>query len=156
MAISKKLKDYLSKQKVKYEVLSHPVAYSASRVAGSQHLEGKRLAKAVVVEADGDYIMCVLPAVHLIDFEKFKRIAGVKEVHLATEEELAQLFPDYDLGAEPPFGNLFGLSVYADSMLQRDEEIYFNGGSHTDLVKMKFKDYVSLVTPVVADFGKPI
>jgi Ala-tRNA(Pro) deacylase len=156
MAIAKKLRDYLKQNKVKFEVTEHPVAYSAARIASAQHVPGSKVVKSVICEADGNYVMCVLDADHLVDLTKLKRVTGAKEVHLATEEEIAQLFPDFEVGAEPPFGNLFGLSVYADQHVSNSDEIFFNGGNHTDLVKVRCNDFMELVRPIVADFGRHI
>jgi Ala-tRNA(Pro) deacylase len=100
--------------------------------------------------------MCVLPAIHLIDFEKLKKATGDSNPILADEEEISKLFPDYDVGAEPPFGHLYGLKVYADKALEEDEEIVFNAGSHTDVIKMKFADYKRLANPVIANIGTHI
>jgi len=156
MAIAKKLREYLKQNKVKYEVLEHSVAYSAARTAAAQHVSGRQVVKSVICDADGNYIMCVLDADHLVDLAKLKRVVGAKEVHLATEEEVAQLFTDYEVGAEPPFGNLVGLSVYADKHVSDSDDIYFNGGNHTDLVKMRCHDFMELVRPIVADVGRHV
>jgi len=109
-----------------------------------------------MVKSNGDFIMCVLPAIHLVDFEKLKNLLGTENLALATEDELAQLFPDYDVGAEPPFGHLYNLKVYADTILEDEDEIVFNAGTHTDVIKMKFNDYKRLVNPICAEIGTHI
>jgi Ala-tRNA(Pro) deacylase len=156
MAIAKKLRDYLKQNKIRFQVLQHPVAYSAARVAAAQHVSGDQVVKPVIIEADGNYVMAILTASHLIDLNKIKKITGAKQVNLATEEEIAQLFPDFEVGAEPPFGNLYGMAVYADTHVPENEEIFFNGGNHTDVVKMRTHDFMELVRPVVADFGRHV
>jgi len=156
MAIAKKLKDYLKKNKIEFQVLQHPVAHSAPRIAAAQHVPGHQMVKPVIVETDGTYVMCVLTADHLLDLSKIKKLTGAKQVNLATEEEIAQLFPDFEVGAEPPFGNLYGLAVYTDAHVPDNKEIYFNGGNHTELVKIRCHDFMELVKPVVADFGRHV
>jgi Ala-tRNA(Pro) deacylase len=156
MAISSKVKNYLEKEKVPYEIAEHPLAYTASTIAGAQHVPGKQMVKSVIVKDKGGFLMCVLPAIHLIDFKKLSKACGVDKVVLADEDELAKIFPDYEIGAEPPFGHLYGLRVFADNILQNHEEIVFNAGTHTDVIKMKFSDFVRLVKPTIADIGTHI
>lgn len=153
MGISIKLKKFLEQNKVGFEVLQHPLAYSAMESAGSVHISGKQLIKSVIVKADGDFLMCVLPAIHLVDFDKLKQVVKAKDVQLAKEQEISKLFPEYPIGAEPPFGNLYGLKVYMDKDIQDHDEIVFNAGTHTDMVKMKYKDFQRLVQPIIADIG---
>ncbi len=156
MAISSKVKEYLDKEGVKYEVAEHPLAYTATEIAGSQHVPGKQMIKSVIVKCDGEFVMCVLPAIHLIDFEKLKVTTGAKDLKLADEHDIAKLFPDYEIGAEPPFGQLYGLKVFADKLLEEDSEIVFNAGTHTDVVKIKFEDFKRLTNPVIAEIGTHI
>lgn len=153
MSISPKIKSYLEKEKVKFETLEHSVAYTAMEIAGSQHIPGRQVIKCVIVKADGKFIMCALPSIHYLDMKKLKSITGAKEIQLAGEEEIAKLFPDYEVGAEPPFGHLYGLKVYADKLLEEDEDIVFNAGTHTDMLKIKLADFKRLVHPTFADIG---
>jgi len=153
MAISEKIKKYLENEKVHFEVADHPLAYTATEVAGSRHIPGKKMIKSVIVKTNGSFVMCVLPAIHLLDFEKFKKVTGLQDLKLADEKELKKLFPDYDLGAEPPFGHLYNLKVYSDKILETDDEIVFNAGTHTDVIKMKYQDFKRLVQPLVAEIG---
>jgi len=154
MAISQKIKEYLDKEKVSYQVLHHPEAYSAMEIAGAQHLPGKLFAKAVIVKADGKYVMCVLSSVYNIEYEKLKKLTGAKTIQLVHEDEIAKLFPEYEVGAEPPFGHLYGLTVYAERHLDENDEIAISGGTHIDLIKMKWKDFLRLAKPIIGDFGK--
>jgi len=157
MTISPKLKKLLESKAVEYEILQHSQAFTAQEIAGAQHVPGKMMVKSVIVKFDGQNVMCVLPAVHMLDFDKFKVVTGAGDAALATEEEIAQLFPDYEIGAEPPFGNLYEMDVYVDKTLKEDADIYFNGGTHTDIVKMKYEDYEKLVQPkAVADLGRHV
>lgn len=156
MPISPKVKEYLEKQNVKYEVAEHPLAFTASEIAGSQHVPGKQMVKSVIVKSNGDFVMCVLPAIHLLDFEKLKRVTGTSKLKLATENEINKIFPDYEIGAEPPFGHLYGLKVFVDKILEEDKQIVFNAGSHTEVVELSFSDFIRLVNPTIADIGTHI
>jgi Ala-tRNA(Pro) deacylase len=156
MSISTKVKEYLDREHVGYQILQHSLAYTAMEIAGAQHVPGKQLIKSVIVKADGNFFMCVLPAIHLIDFDKLKKITGAKDIQLAKEREISELFPDYEMGAEPPFGQLYSLRVFVDKMLEENEEIVFNAGTHTDMIKIKFKDFIRLTKPTIADFGTHI
>lgn len=156
MTIPAKIKEYLDENNVRFEVAEHPLAYTATEVAGKQHVPGKQMVKAVIVKSDDEFIMCVLPAIHLVDFVKLKNALGNDKIKLAEEDEISKLFPEYEIGAEPPFGHLYGLKVYVDSILQDDEEIVFNAGTHTDVIKISFADYKRLANPVIAEIGSHI
>jgi Ala-tRNA(Pro) deacylase len=147
--IVKKLKDFLDTHGVKYVVISHSRAYTAQEIAASAHVPGKELAKTVMVKVDGKLAMVVMPASHTIDFDLLKKQTGAKNVHLATEEEFMQKFPDCEVGAMPPFGNLYDVEVYVSGKLADDEEIAFNAGSHTELIRLPYADFTTLVKPKV-------
>lgn len=156
MVLAANLRKFLEDNKVAIEILQHPVAYTASEIAGSKHIPGKLMIKSVLIKADGQYILCVLPATQLIDFEKLKRIINANQLELSTEEEIARIFPEYELGAEPPFGHLHGLKVYVDQTIEEDKEVVFNAGTHTDLIKIATKDFLQLGEPILCDFSRHI
>lgn len=142
-----RLKEFLDSHKIKYVVISHSVAYTAQGIAALTHISGKELAKTVMVKIDGALAMAVVPASCHVDFGLLKTAAGAKTVELASEEEFRDQFPDCETGAMPPFGNLYGISVFADESLTRDKEIAFNAGSHRELVRMAWEDLERLVRP---------
>ena len=150
----KKLKEFLNTEGVKYIMISHSPAYTAQQTAASAHISGKELAKTVMVKVDGKMAMAVLPASYRVNFELLKKAAEVREVELATEEEFKGMFPGCDVGAMPPFGNLYGMEVFVAEKLAEDEEIAFNAGSHTELIKLSYKDFERLVRPKVARFAQ--
>jgi Ala-tRNA(Pro) deacylase len=148
-----KLKDFLDSQKVKYVVISHSTAYTAQEIAASAHIPGQQLAKTVVVRLDSQLAMSVLPASYKVDLAALKEATGAQQVELAGEPEFRSQFPECELGAMPPFGNLYDLPVYVDESLTRDEIIAFNAGSHTELIKLSYKDFEALVKPNVLKFA---
>ncbi len=156
MGIAKQLKEFLDKEHVPYKQSRHETAYTAMEIAGAQHVPGKDFLKTVMVKADGKYVMCVLPAVQLIDFAKLKKLLNCKNLELTSETEIAELFPEFEVGAAPPFGHLKGIPVYSDKMLENDEIVFFNGGTHNDVIQMNYKDFIKLEHPKVADFGRHI
>lgn len=145
------ISNYLKERGVYFSLHEHAPAYTAQEVAAEEHISGKLLAKAVIVCAGERFIMCVLPAHLKLDMRKAARAAGVKSVRLADETELAKLFPDSEVGAEPPFGNLYDLPTIVDEHLAEDEEIMFQAGSHRRAIRMKYADYASLAQPEVSD-----
>jgi Ala-tRNA(Pro) deacylase len=149
----RKLIEFLDSQKVKYTMIRHSKAYTAQEIAASAHIPGKELAKTVIVKIDGKFAMAVLPASYSANFDLLKRTVGADNIKLATESEFKDIFPDSDIGAMPPFGNLYGLDVYVAEKLAEDDEIAFNACSHTELIKMAFQDYVKLVKPKVIKFA---
>ena len=150
----KKLREFLDEQNVKYVVISHSPAYTAQEVAASAHIPGKEIAKTVIIKVDGKMAMAVLPAPYKIDFELLQKALGAKNIELATEEEFKYLFPGCEIGAMPPFGNLYDIPTYAGEALGEQEEITFNAGSHKELVKLSHKDYVRLVKPTIIRFSR--
>jgi len=143
----KKLREFLDNENVKYVTISHSTAFTAQEVAASAHIPGKEMAKTVMVKLDGKMAMAVLPADHRIDFDLLKQEAGVSTVKLAGEEEFTCMFPECDVGAMPPFGNLYDMDVFVAGSLAENEEIAFNAGSHTELIKLPYKDFERLVKP---------
>jgi Ala-tRNA(Pro) deacylase len=142
-----KLKEFLDSRGVKYVTLSHSLAYTAQEVAASAHISGKEMAKTLVMKVDGKMALVVLPASEKLNLDQLRESTGARSVELATESEFATLFPECQVGAMPPFGNLYGLDVYVTESLTRDKEIGFNAGSHTELIRMSFADFERLVQP---------
>jgi len=146
-----KLREFLDSHNVKYLVISHSVAYTAQGIAALVHLSGKKLAKTVMVRIDGKLAMAVVPASFHVDLDLLRTAAGAQTVEIATEKEFKDAFPDCETGAMPPFGNLYGMAVYADASLSENEEITFNAGTHRELVRMAWADVVRLVNPKVVN-----
>jgi len=145
----RKLKDFLDSNNIKYLTISHSAAYTAQQIAATAHIPGKELAKTVMVKIDGKMSMAVLPASCKVDFNLLKKTAGAKKVELASEEEFKDMFPECEVGAMPPFGNLYEMEVFVEKSLAEDEEIAFNAGSHTELIKLTYNDFKRLVKPKV-------
>ncbi len=150
---SSKLKALLDEEGVKYVTITHSTAYTAQEIAASAHIPGKELAKTVIVKLDGEMAMVVLAATAKVDLARVRELAQVGKVELATEVEFKSRFPECSPGAMPPFGNLYGMHVYADQGLTEDEEIAFNAGSHTELMRLAYRDFERLVKPTVADLA---
>jgi len=145
-----KLKEYLDANGVKYILITHSQAFTAMEVAESAHVRGQELAKTVMIKLEGKLAMAVLPATRKIEVERLRH--GVKAVSLeiANEHDFRADFPGCELGAMPPFGNLYGMQVFVDPGLAEDAEIAFNAGSHTELMRLSYKDFERLVKPTPA------
>ncbi len=156
MAVSERLKTFLDGARAKYRVAKHAVAYTAQELAAAQHVPGRQLAKSVLVKTDGGAVLVVLPAIHLIDFKKLKTVLRAKRVSIAKEADIKERFPDLEVGAMSPFGNLYGIPVVADRALEAAEEIVFNAGSHTDTMTIRYKDFAALAKPSAGSFGQPV
>ncbi|MHB8800892.1 MAG: aminoacyl-tRNA deacylase [Thermoanaerobaculia bacterium] len=150
----RKLKEFLDQNGVRWVSIVHSPAYTSQEVAASAHVKGKELAKTVMVTVDGKPVMVVLPASQRVDFQVLREVTGGQNVVLASEAEFRELFPDCEAGAMPPFGNLYGMDVYVAPKLAEDEEIAFNAGSHTELMKLRYADFERLVKPKVAAFAQ--
>lgn len=155
MPIPPILKTRLDREHVHYDILTHSQTYRARAVAETLHLPEQEMAKVVIVKVKERFVTMVLPATAQVDFQRLRKIFGTHRVRLATEEEIAQLFPDCEVGAMPPLGTLYGLPVYVDRSLTGDEEIVFEGGTHSEAIRMRYWDFAALVFPVVAEFNRP-
>jgi Ala-tRNA(Pro) deacylase len=149
----KKLKEYLDRNEIEYTTIEHSPAYTAQEVAASAHIPGRQLAKAVMLKIDGEMAMAVLPAAYRVNFDRLKKSLGASQVELATEKEFKELFPDCEVGATPPFGNLYGMEVIADKSLSDKVVIAFCAGSHTELIQLSYADFEELAKPRVIDFS---
>lgn len=149
----RKITEFLDKNAVKYISISHSLAYTAQEIAASANIHGKELAKIVIIKLDNKLVMAVLPATKKVDLNLLKKVSGANQVVLPNEGEFKDAFPECDIGAMPPFGNLYGMDVFADESLVEDEKIAFNAGTHTELIKMAYTDFVRLVNPKVAKFA---
>src|SRR5215472_15068860 len=138
-----KLKAFLDRQSVRYVVIAHSVAYTAAEIAAQAHVPGKELAKTVIVKIDGELAMAVVSASQHVNLSFLKAETFAKTVDLATEDEFKERFSDCEVGAMPPFGNLYGMPVFADESLARDKEIAFNAGSHRELVRLAWDDFAN-------------
>lgn len=152
---SKKLKEFLDANKIKYIAIQHSSAYTAQEIAAIAHIPGKDLAKTVIIKINGKMAMAVLPASYKVSFDNLKETLGMEEVRLAYEQEFVDKFPDCEVGAMPPFGNIYGMEVYVAESLAEEEEIAFNACSHTELIKMSFSDFEKLVKPRRIKFSIP-
>jgi Ala-tRNA(Pro) deacylase len=152
MEIPKQLIECLDKNKVSYEVLQHPEAVTAQRIAQAEHVKGRHHAKVVMVKSGDQHLMIVLPADHHIDLEKVEKAVG-KAVSLDKEQDFKALFPDCAIGGMPPFGNLYDVPTYVDQSLAEQDYIVFEAGTHTDAIKMKYRDYEKIVKPKVNDLA---
>lgn len=150
---SKKLKEFLDTNKVKYVSITHSSAYTAMEIAALAHVPGKDIAKTVMIKINGHMAMVVLPATHMIKMDLLKKVVGNENLRLASEQEFKDKFPDCEVGAMPPFGNLYSMDVYTSSALKEDEEIVFNAGTHTELIKLSYKDFEALARPKVAEIS---
>jgi Ala-tRNA(Pro) deacylase len=150
---ARRLKEFLDREGVRYVTIVHSPAFTAQEVASMAHIPGKILAKTVMVKVDGKLAMAVVPASYHVDFDMLQGALGAKKVELAREGEFKNTFPDCELGAMPPFGNLYNLEVFVARSLAEDDEIAFNACSHHELIKLPYKAFEDLVHPTVLSFS---
>ncbi|HEY2586865.1 MAG TPA: YbaK/EbsC family protein [Tepidisphaeraceae bacterium] len=147
---TRRIQEFLDGNKVRYVLISHSPAYTASQVAESVHIPGRSLAKVVVVVVEGRLAMAVVPATCEVDMSRLQVVTGSAGVRLADEAEFAHRFEGCQVGAEPPFGNLFGMETYVEGTLANEPCITFNAGTHTDVIVMDFVDFQRLARPILA------
>lgn len=150
MPILKQLKEILHEAKIPYEVYNHALAYTAQEIAAKQHVPGNEIAKVVMIEADEKLVMAVIRGNDKISLNLVRESLGVRTARLATENEFISRFPECEIGAMPPFGNLFGIKVIVDPELEKDKYIYFNAGNHVQTVRLAYEDFAALVKPQIA------
>ena len=147
-----RLKRFLDKNQVEYRVIAHPVSYTSQDTVKAAHESGKEFAKTVMLKVDGRMVMAVLPSNHKVNLEHFKQVMNAKSVKLATEEEFKNLFVDCEIGAMPPFGELYDMDVVIANSLAENDMISFNAGTHREMIKMSYKDFDRLVNPRAINF----
>ncbi len=153
MKCRERMEKYLRENGVGFEVQTHAQAFTMQEVAAALHVPGNQVAKVVMVCADKDKIMAVLPAPYRMNIDLVRDLVGAKRARLAREEEFADLFPDCATGAMPPFGNLYDVPVYVDRSMAEEPDIVFRIGSHRETMKIAYADFVRLAKPVIADFA---
>lgn len=148
--------EYLERQGIHFERLSHPPTYTAQDLAATEHVPGRHVAKPVLAKADGQFVLCVVPAPNMVDLERVADVLGAEAAELASEEEMQAVFADCELGAEPPFGHLFGLRTLMDERLCEDEYLVFQAGTHNQAIRMSLDDYQRLATPDVVHLARQL
>lgn len=150
MPILKRLKNLFDEAKISYEVYNHPIAYTAQEIAEKQHFSGDEMAKVVMLVIDGNLVMAVIPASQKVHLPTVRKNLAAKDVRVASEDEFTSRFPGSEIGAMPPFGNLFSIKVIVDPTLEKDKYIYFNAGNHVQTVRLAYEDFVTLVKPQIS------
>ncbi len=154
MKCRERLEQYLRENGVGFEIMAHSQAYTMQEVAAALHVPGRQVAKVVIVRAEGEMAMLVVPAPCRLDFAQVRTLLGAKKISLAKEEEFADLFPDCAAGAMPPFGNLYNMPVYVDQALVEEASIVFRIGTHRHTMKIAYADFARLAQPTVGEFAK--
>jgi len=144
---------FLKSNKVGFRLRHHPARFTAQEVAAAEHITGEEVAKVVIVKAGGKFAMLVLPATCVVEMAEARKVLGAGDVRLATEAEIAEIFPDCQVGATPPFGAEYGVDMYIDSRLAADPEILIPAGTHEDSLLMSWRDYQRIARPKVASFA---
>ena len=149
-----RLEEFLNRERINYKRIVHSRAYTAQKTAAYAHISGNEIAKSVVIKINGKIAMAVLPASYQLDLDELKRATAAKDVRLATESEFKDVFKDCEVGAQPPFGNLYNLEVFVAEKLTEDTNIAFNACNHAELIQMTYKDYQRLVHPTVIKIAR--
>ncbi|HUI41110.1 MAG TPA: YbaK/EbsC family protein [Terriglobia bacterium] len=147
MSVTQQVCDYLESHHTRYQLLTHPQAFAAEQTAHELRVPDQQFAKAIVFRADGRAVMAVVPASMRVNVHALREALKAKNLEMAPENELAKLCSDCELGAFPPFGNLYGMEVWVDQSLAQSEEIVFNAGSHTQALQLKYSDFADLAHP---------
>jgi Ala-tRNA(Pro) deacylase len=153
MDCKERLEGYFREHGVSFEFQQHRPAYTAQRVAASEHVPGRMFAKVVMADAGGELVMLVLPASAVVDVEKAATVVSGGPVRMASEQAFASRFPDCEPGAMPPFGNLYGVPVYVDRALGTNERIVFQAGTHSGTMSIAYADFDRLVHPTVGELA---
>ena len=153
MALVACLAEVLKRERVPYLTLRHPPAFTAPELSAVAHIPGRRSAKVVICIADSQPVQAVLPAHYTVDLEALRRLIGSESLRLAREAEIASLYPEFEVGAMPPFGMMYGHRVFVERCFVGEPELVFNAGTHTDSLCMHYADFADIVRPTVGTFG---
>jgi Ala-tRNA(Pro) deacylase len=147
------LVQFLDENNVNYRIVSHAKSYTAQGTAARVHVPGQEFAKTVILNVDDKTVMAVLAAFAHVNTEAVRAALKAKSVRLETESEIRRQFPDCELGAMPPFGNLYGVEVLLEEGLSCNRELAFNAGSHEEVLEMPYEDFVTLIKPRIVSFA---
>lgn len=147
------LHSYLDRFQVRYLVTEHPSVYTAQSLAQAEHVSGYQVIKPVLVEADGQFVLCALPACGRIDLDALRENLDADYIRLADEDCLREVFHGCETGAEPPIGAIFGLPTIADESLLLQRNVTFQAGNHHQAVTMSMDDYRRLAQPGIGRFA---
>jgi Ala-tRNA(Pro) deacylase len=153
MGLPARLADALKRERMPYTVFRHPPAYTALEQAEASHIRGRCAAKVVICMADDKPIQAIVPAHYRVDLERLRQLAGAFSIRLELEEEIAAIYPEFEVGAAPPLGTMYGHRVFADKCFVGEPEMVFDAGTHTVSVCMHFSDFAEMVKPVIAPIG---
>jgi len=149
------LDEFLAKARVPYTTFRHAPAFTAMQAAAVSHVPGRSWAKTVICFADGEPVFAVVPAHYTVDLEKLRNLAATTTMRLASAGEIAELYPECEEGAAPPFGQLYLQRVFVEQCFVGDPEMVFHAGTHTDCIRMHYGDFVDIARPVVGTFSTP-
>jgi Ala-tRNA(Pro) deacylase len=149
------VQQFLEQRHIPFQMLNHRPTYAAQRLAQVVQVPGGEVAKAVLLRADDGFVLAVLAATRGVNVDRVQELVGADNVELASEAECGDCFPDCELGAVPPFGSKYGMRTLVDRSLSEDEEIVFEGNTHHEAIRMKFRDFMELEHPRLADFSHP-
>lgn len=147
-----RVRHYLDEHGYDYDAEVHPRAVDAQRLAATEHVTGWEVAKPVLLKAGGEVVMAIIPGPAALDVECAAEALDC-EVRLAEEEEFSPLFDDCEVGAEPPFGHLYGVRTLIDPVLRRDAEVVFRAGTHDTAMKMRMEDFLAALDAEDAAFA---
>ena len=153
MGLPAKLADVLKRERLPYTVFRHPPAYTALEQAQLSHIRGRCAAKVVICMADDTPIQAIVPAHYRVDLERLRQLAGAFAIRLALEDEIAAIYPEFEVGAAPPLGTMYGHRVFVEACFVGEPEMVFDAGTHSVSVCMHFSDFVEMVKPVIAPIG---
>jgi Ala-tRNA(Pro) deacylase len=149
-----RLQSYLDRMGISYRLSQHDMAFTAQDLAQKEHVSGDKVIKPVLVEADGQFVLCALPASYRVDLDALRKELGAQDMRMVDEQTLRDVFEDCDLGAEPPIGAIFGIPTIMDDSLAALEQVTFQAGNHAEAVTMRLDDYRRIAQPGVGHFGK--
>lgn len=155
MSVANRLERLLEESGAPFEVIDHPLAFTAQEEAAASHVAGRHWAKTVAILVDGEPALAVVPATRRLDLDKLRGLVGTEAVEIAREAEFQGLYPDCELGAMPPFGELYGQRTFIDEALRKEERIAFHAGDHRTAIEMSYTDYERLCGPIPAEISGP-
>lgn len=154
--LTNRVRQYLDGHDIAYTQINHLDDDSVQQTAHDCGLKPGDFAKVVGVHADGRQLLAVLPADHYIDLMRLQQQLGVNHIDVLAKNAMATFFPDCEVGACPPLGNLYGLPVYIAPSLTKHKTISFSAGTHEEAIQMPYSTFKQLVHPTVMDFAVPL
>jgi Ala-tRNA(Pro) deacylase len=157
MTMPTKLVEFLETHHLKYETIAHSETQTSLATVNWINCDAAQLAKIIVCEIDNYRTsLFLLPAAEVMDLKELKKNINAKKINILPETKLEEIFNDCEIGAQPTYGSLYNLPTFLPEHSDKNKDIYFNAGTHTDVLRVPYSEFDDVEQPYITNFSRPI